>query len=141
VNELLEKRIDMFTAPDFRWREALYLPRWEIYAVPPKEVRQRILEFAPKVQKARNILGVPMLVMSWWRPKVYNPLVGGAPGSAHKEGGALDFIARGIGCDQVIEILYPHLEELGLRMEDKPKSNWVHLDDRYPGPSGRFFKP
>jgi len=134
LNELLPD------CKNFTWEEVLYLPRYNIHAVPTKEVITRVTKFAPKVQEVRNILGVPMLVTSWWRPPAYNKLIGGADESWHMEGGALDFRCPGITSDEIRHQLQPKLEDLGLRMEDLPGASWVHIDDKEPG-NKRFFKP
>lgn len=67
------------------------------------------------------------------------------PDSPHKTGHAIDFhivgYEGGENCAKIREILLPHLEELGLRME-KPvgTGGWVHLDD-LPVIHERFFNP
>lgn len=65
------------------------------------------------------------------------------PDSPHKTGHAIDFNVIGfegaIGCAKVRAALLPHLEELGLRMEDLD-GGWVHLDN-LPIVNKRFFKP
>lgn len=65
------------------------------------------------------------------------------PDSPHKTGHAIDFHIVGFegkeGCAKIRAILLPHLEELGLRMEDLD-GGWVHLDD-LPVGHARFFKP
>lgn len=65
------------------------------------------------------------------------------PNSPHKTGHAIDFHIVGYegkeNCLKVRQMLLPHLEELGLRMEDL-EGGWVHLDD-LPVVNKRFFKP
>lgn len=65
------------------------------------------------------------------------------PNSPHKTGHAIDFHVIGYegpaGCAKIRQMLLPHLEELGLRMEDL-NGGWVHLDD-LPVVHSRFFKP
>lgn len=65
------------------------------------------------------------------------------PNSPHKTGHAIDFHVVGYegkeGCRRVREMLLPHLEELGLRMEDMA-GGWIHLDD-LPVVHQRFFRP
>ena len=81
-----------------------------------------------------------MFITSWWRPKKYNDLIGGAKKSWHITGGACDFTCFGISADKIREILEPYLDDLDLRMEDLPGSNWVHLDDKETD-GARFFRP
>jgi len=66
------------------------------------------------------------------------------PKSPHRTGRAIDFHIVGYEgkekCQEIRELLAPHLEELGLRME-KIQGGWIHLDDLPVGPSGRWFNP
>jgi len=125
----------------FRWHEALYLPQWDICVIPTEKQYLRILKAAQKIQKARDLVGFPFMVTNWVRTIRYNKLIGGAVGSCHLEGGAVDFQVLELSADLVKEKLKPHLETLRLRMENNPGSSWIHLDDREPGESGRFFTP
>ncbi len=65
------------------------------------------------------------------------------PNSPHKTGHAIDFHIVGYEgrakCAEIRQLLLPHLEELGLRMEDLD-GGWIHLDD-LPVVNQRFFKP
>lgn len=65
------------------------------------------------------------------------------PNSPHKTGHAIDFHIVGYEgkekCAEIRKLLEPHLEELGLRMEDMV-GGWIHLDD-LPVVNRRFFKP
>jgi hypothetical protein len=65
------------------------------------------------------------------------------PLSPHRTGHAVDFHISGYegpeGCAKIRALILPHLEELGLRMEDIT-GGWVHLDD-LPVVHERFFKP
>ena len=128
TKELLEKAIDK--APNFKWGEALYLPSFNIHAVPNEEIIRNIQKFAPRVQEVRKILKAPMLITSWWRPEKYNALIGGAKRSHHMTGGAVDFRCPGLSADEIRRILKPRLAGLGLRMENLPGSNWVHIDNK-----------
>jgi len=64
------------------------------------------------------------------------------PKSPHRTGRAIDFHIVGfegaVKCQQIREMLAPHLEKLGLRME-KITGGWIHLDNLPVGPSGRWF--
>lgn len=65
------------------------------------------------------------------------------PKSPHRTGHAIDFHIIGFEgkekCAQIRAMLLPHLEALGLRMEDLD-GTWIHLDD-LPVVNKRFFKP
>lgn len=131
----------------FKWREALWLPQWNREANESDGLNDEILEnikvTAKWMDEIRKYFGKPIKIHCWFRPAKYNALVGGGKTSQHLIGKAVDFHVSGMTCDDVRKALIDAnmLEDLGLRMEDLPGSNWVHLDDRAPGPSGRFFKP
>ena len=125
----------------FRLTDALWLPKWEMHAVPPESVWFGICRMAATLDKIRELLRVGLVITSWYRPKHYNALIRGAKRSAHMEGIAVDFIPLGISADEAREKLKPVLEAWAIRVEDKENSSWCHVDGRDPGPSGRFFIP
>lgn len=127
-------------AENFTYGEALYLNRWNIYAIPNRQVLAEIEKLAIKLQKIRGILKKPMLITSWWRPEEYNKLIGGASQSWHITGGAADFRCPNISADRVREILVPVLDDFDIRMENLPGSNWVHVDTKDPV-RNRYFLP
>jgi hypothetical protein len=49
-----------------------------------------IIALARELQKARNQIGVPFVVNSWYRPPAINAAVGGVPNSQHLTGRAVD---------------------------------------------------
>lgn len=65
------------------------------------------------------------------------------PNSPHRTGHAIDFHIIGFEgkekCLQIRNMLLPHLESLGLRME-KMDGGWIHLDD-LPVVNARYFNP
>lgn len=128
-------------AINFTLRDALYLPKWEICVTPARKEWAAILYVAKKLQTIRDLFGEPITVHDWFRPKAYNDFIGGAMFSAHTEGRAVDFHVQGVSCDDVRKFLLPKLETLNIRMENKPGTDWVHIDTREPGPGGRYFKP
>lgn len=70
----------------------------------------------------------------------YNILVGGAAHSAHISGLAMDWDFGMMNCDEIRAKVLPELDRLGLRMENAPGTNWVHLDLNPPNPN-RYFIP
>lgn len=138
----------------FTVHECLYLPSWECYHIPSEEEKKNILEMAQKMDLVREYLGNPIIVHVWIRPKIvnnpkskyhaknYNAAVGGAPGSAHPEGKAVDFHVAKMMCSEVRTVLVTKLKEFDIRMEDVDSEGWVHLDCRQPPPKkNRYFKP
>ena len=139
----------------FTVREAIYLSKWGRLAYEGDglnaQVKARILAMAAKADVVREYLGRPMRIHSWYRPKHYNALVGGATGSKHMclggDWSALDFDcvlpkvdSQAEACDTIRAALEPKLEEFGIRMERNPGCNWIHLDNA-PVTHERYFKP
>jgi hypothetical protein len=128
----------------FKWHEALWLPRWNIYAVPKNdEIIKNIISTAKIMDKIRIMFGQPIIVTSWYRPEQYNELIGGAKKSSHLTGMACDFIISKHESNNVREILRKYLQNLNVRMErlDTPH---VHIDincDRQMSNDARYFKP
>lgn len=138
----------------FTVKEALYLPSWECYHIPSEQEKASILKTAEKMDVIREYLGNAIIVHCWIRPKIvnqpkskyharnYNAAVGGAPGSAHADGLAVDFHVAKMVCSEVRHILLPKLAEFQIRMEDINSEGWVHIDLRPPAlKKSRFFKP
>lgn len=110
----------------FKWKEALWLPQMEAYAVATEEQKRNIERQAVALDKIREYFGVPVIVTSWLRPEAYNKFIGGATKSFHRLGLATDFIVQGLDCADVKrEIrtadLYPGRGEYDT-------TNWIHLD-------------
>jgi len=157
---------DAMISEYFSFREALYLPTWGRMGCVADgltlEVLQRLGWFLrEKIDPLRDWLGV-IHTHSMWRPKAYNadPKIRGAVCSTHMalvdhkgnplkpkdRVAAIDFHVEGFrgpkGCDKIRSRILLDLGERGLRMEDRPGSNWVHLDSGAPIPPlyHRFVK-
>lgn len=126
---------------NFTWKEVLYLPQWKIHAFPTPAQYQNLIFTVSRLELIRKYIGLPIQITSGLRPDVYNKLIGGARLSAHVTGDAVDFSIRNLKADRVREILEPILADFEIRMEKLPDSNWVHIDTRAPGVSGRYFYP
>ena len=148
----------------FQVREAIYLPKWGRLANPTdgftEDSQIALIALFQTMDKVYELLGVPIIVHCAFRSPKYNVLVNGADGSAHIArlslvDGKKYYIAacdwhpvypdmnESQCCDHARPILEPHLESLGLRLENNPKgSPWIHTDSR-PIPKGgsRIFKP
>lgn len=133
--------------PYFTVKEAIWLPSWSRIANEGDglndEVKANLETLFNKLQVIREFINKPFNVHVTYRPTEYNALIGGAKNSTHVYGMACDFSVNNLDCDSLRQLIIDNkfLETLFLRMEDLPKSNWVHLDIREPGPAGRFFKP
>lgn len=133
--------------PYFTVKDALWLPAWSRLATEKDgltlQIKTNLLDLFWTMTKVRDLLGQPIDIHCAYRPALYNTLVKGAKRSAHTEGKACDWSSDLYGsCDDIRTLLVPHLEALGLRCEDLPRSDWVHLDRRVVAAGGRrFFKP
>ncbi len=127
----------------FRWYEALLLRSWGVYAYPTEDVYKAIIKRTQSLEVIKNRFGgKPVMIHDFWRPELYNNAVNGAKDSRHILGDAVDFSIPTISCDQVRIELMPELERLGLRMENRPGSNWVHIDGKpVDAFHSRFFLP
>lgn len=124
----------------FKWKEFLYCPQWGVHAFPDDDTALNLIQIAQVMDKIRELLGGESIrVTSGWRPRQYNIFIGGSSDSYHIKGMACDFQHAYLLAHQVSERLLPHLEELGIRMENHD-GNWTHID-LGEVKSKRFFKP
>jgi hypothetical protein len=132
----------------FTWKEALWLPRWNMAYIPDQATLDNIIELARRMDAVRVLVGKPINVTVWLRPNVpgkgdYNALIGGASNSSHKTGQAVDFGVNGLTVDQVLDIVQPKLMGLQLSAENNGSidriaknggsggpRNWIHLQSR-----------
>lgn len=130
---------------NFVVKEALWLPQWSRLANTTDGfnimVQDNLVDTFKVLDKIRILFGKPVSVHCAYRPQAYNILVGGAPRSAHILGKAIDFSIQGVNCDAVRANLLPKLKAFGLRMENNPGSNWVHIDTMPTDEKFRYFKP
>jgi len=126
----------------FTWGEVLWLPTWKLHVYPSDEQCLNLVKICIKLDWIRDYFGYPIKVTSGLRPEIYNRTIGGAFHSAHITGEAVDFQVAGMKPNAVRAKLKPMLTHLGLRMENLPDSNWVHIDNKMTGHGGaRFFTP
>jgi len=129
----------------FTVKEAIWLPQWNRLANDTEltEISKENLGILfSKMDAIRDFFAAPVMVHVTLRPEEYNKLVGGAKASAHLIGKACDFHVKGVVCDDGRKRILDAglLDSLELRMEDKPGSNWIHLDFASPTPH-RYFIP
>jgi uncharacterized protein YcbK (DUF882 family) len=127
--------------------EALYLSKWGRMANESDglndQIKENLWDFFCRMDRVRDFLGEPILVFSAFRPIAYNKIIpGAAPQSSHTEGKAGDWCVPKVSCDEIRMKLIPELAAFGLRMENLPRSIWVHTDTRPArSASARFFIP
>lgn len=96
---------------------------------------QRVLETikitAMKMDGVRSVLGVPVVVTSWYRCPALNLAIGSKPSSQHTQGCAVDFVAQRYGSprDVVRRLMDEHLlyDQLILEYPSSPSGGWVHV--------------
>lgn len=141
------KTVEYGISQYFSWKEAIYLPKWDRLATSEEltpEIVENLTKLFVKMDVIRKFFSNQILVHCAFRPPKYNKEIGGAKKSAHMEGKAVDFHVRCVTCDDAKSAIlrYNLLEKLEMRMENRPGSNWIHLDTRAPGKDGkRFFLP
>lgn len=128
--------------PNFTVAEACWLPTVNSWYYPMYQERVNLTRLCKTMEKIRALFNLPLVVHCMIRPDWYNTMVNGSKKSMHILGLACDFHVRGVKCDDARERLKPHLEALGICMEDNPGSVWVHIDLGEPRKiGGRFFQP
>lgn len=125
----------------FTVKEACWLPTWGKLYAPTLKEQEALQQTCALMEKVRTLLGKHIYIHCMIRPRDYNKLIGGAPQSAHIFGLACDFGVPGMDCDAVRALLLPKLDEWKARLENKPGSNWVHLDLYAAQDGRRYFKP
>ena len=84
-----------FTLAEFTQSQAA--ARYSMDNTPPDSVLPALIHTAFGLEGVRTLLGVPIIVTSGYRSTAVNHAVGGAAGSQHTIGQAVDFIAPGFG--------------------------------------------
>jgi len=127
----------------FTVKECLYLPAWSRMATEDDYKHPIILanltDLCLRMDKVRAFFGFPVIVHCAYRPENYNLQVGGVPDSAHIQGQAMDFHVESVDCNLARDLLVSHLEEFGLRLENKHDASWLHCDTA-PVINERYFK-
>jgi zinc D-Ala-D-Ala carboxypeptidase len=90
-----------------------------------------------KIQKLRDYLGKPIIVVSGYRTPEYNKLIGGAPKSQHMQGKAADIKVTGVSPYEVAKAaktigfngigIYPTFTHIDVRAT---KSYWKEVDGK-----------
>lgn len=88
------------------------------------EILLNLTKLCHEVEWAREKIGKPFIVTSGWRPEEYNKAIGGAPGSYHIKGLAMDFVVEGLPACEVRK----RINDWPYGMEET--ISWVHLDIR-----------
>ncbi len=118
---------------NFTWAEATHGGS----RMPPNQPTvDAIIRIATLAQQARDRIGRPFRITSWYRPPDINERAGGASNSRHMVGDAIDFYCDGLTGDQLYRALapwwtgglgryqrYPNLSHIDARGY---RARWVH---------------
>jgi len=81
---------------NFSWRET-----YSRGVRPSKQYEFNILRVAVVIQTIRAILGLALIVTTWYRTPIHNASVGGVTKSYHLSGEAVDLVANGMTSTQL----------------------------------------
>jgi hypothetical protein len=89
---------------NFTWAEATHGGT----RMPPNQATvDAMIRIAKLAQRARDRIGRPFIITSWYRPPAINRAVGGATYSRHLVGDAMDFLCEGLTGNQLYWSLEP----------------------------------
>ena len=108
--------IKYFKRPEFKCKCGKYCDGF------PVEMNEQLLRIADRV---REHFGKPMIVSSGVRCETHNANVGGATGSRHKLGKAMDFCVDGFSASSVLAYVQTLPD---IRYSYAIDSNYVHMD-------------
>lgn len=81
---------------------------------------------AMKMEQVRALIGLPIIVTSWYRNDAVNKLVGGVPNSQHRLGEAVDFQCPGKSPFAICQLLRDYSNSLDYdQLILEP--GWVHI--------------
>jgi zinc D-Ala-D-Ala carboxypeptidase len=112
----------------FDWEEANVTQHREINNEIPIELYPVIKNTALNADRVRNLLGVPMLVTSWYRSPALNTAVGSNNNtSEHPLGRAIDFYAPRFGSPvQVVKWILKNGDMVGFNQLIL-EHGWIHI--------------
>lgn len=104
--------------------------RLKIKNIPTQDKKDNILYTASRMDKIREYLGVPLIVLSWFRTEELNKAVKGSKTSAHKEGLAVDVYSTKMSSKEIYNKLI-EAQKKGIIQFDQliyyPNQNFVHI--------------
>lgn len=119
----------------FTWEEAvgsMVATRKGLDNTPDADIQATILQTAESADRLRDLLGAPVVVLSWYRSPKVNAAVGGAAQSAHMTGSAIDLICPAFGSPaNVIEELRKSgilFRKAIIEFPSSPTGGWAHVD-------------
>jgi len=102
--ENIELGASIIIGGNFTWAEAT---RGGTRRPPDQQTLEGIVRIATLAQRARDLIGRPFTVTSWYRDPKSNANAGGVSNSRHLNGDAIDFYCNGLTGLQIYELLDP----------------------------------
>ena len=104
--------------------------RLKIKNIPSRDEKDNILYTASRMDIIREYLGVPLIVLSWFRCEELNTAVKGSKTSAHRHGLAVDIYSTKMSSKNIYNNLI-EAQKKGIIQFDQliyyPKQNFVHI--------------
>lgn len=104
--------------------------RLKIKNIPNQDEKDNILYTASRMDIIREYLGIPLIVLSWFRSEELNTAVKGSKTSAHRFGLAVDVYSTKMSSKEIYDKLI-EAQVKGIIQYDQliyyPKQNFVHI--------------
>ena len=104
--------------------------KMKIKNIPTQDEKDNILYIASRMDIIREYLGIPLIVLSWFRCEELNTAVKGSKTSAHRYGLAVDVYSTKMSSEDIYNKLI-EAQEKGIIQFDQliyyPKQNFVHI--------------
>lgn len=104
--------------------------RLKIKNIPSRDEKDNILYTASRMDIIREYLGIPLIVLSWFRSEELNTAVKGSETSAHRHGLAVDVYSTKMNSKDIYNKLI-EAQAKGVLQFDQlifyPKQNFVHI--------------
>lgn len=104
--------------------------RLKIKNIPSRDEKDNILYTASRMDLIREYLGIPLIVLSWFRSEELNTAVKGSKTSAHRFGLAVDVYSTKMSSKEIYDKII-EAQVKGIIQFDQliyyPKQNFVHI--------------
>lgn len=104
--------------------------RLKIKNIPSRDEKDNILYTASRMDLIREYLGIPLIVLSWFRSEELNSAVKGSKTSAHRFGLAVDVYSTKMSSKEIYDKII-EAQVKGIIQFDQliyyPKQNFVHI--------------
>lgn len=104
--------------------------RLKIKNIPSRDEKDNILYTASRMDLIREYLGIPLIVLSWFRCEELNTAVKGSKTSAHRFGMAVDVYSTKISSKDIYNKLIEAQAKEIIQFDQLiyyPKQNFVHI--------------